>query len=224
MNVISRDQKVTKPDLGTHSLVRFLDKFAYRKLKQDTGDRGTSIMQSIHAADNSSNIWLARTRQPKQPGPNLPMNSMELRSRRSADSALEDVFFHEYFNQASKKVQASKQKLASDDNAEDDIWEAMMEAEISSSIDSLSSDGEDDAPEDHDYADSADDSPWDDSSLGPVIPSVDVEYTSAKSTAPRVAGHRVDEGGRRAARGLRNLPTFASVEDYSHLLDDNDSV
>ena len=125
-----------KPDLASHSLISFLDRFVYRNAKASAGGlRGSSIMQPL-AGGESSGVLVANraTAQAHQ-----PVNSEAFWRKKAEDVAVDEVFFHKYFNQVGKGKVSSKKKgkpakAAGDgsdgdeDENEDEIWQALVDS------------------------------------------------------------------------------------------------
>ena len=119
-----------KPDLNLHTLIHFLDRFVYRNPKPSSSNlRGSSIMQPL-AAIESSGLLLSGAPSGQQ---RLPVNTNNFRTQKEGDVAVEDVFFHKYFNSLGKekpKVKAKSRPGADDgsvtDGEESEIWKAMM--------------------------------------------------------------------------------------------------
>ncbi|KFY47351.1 hypothetical protein V495_01985 [Pseudogymnoascus sp. VKM F-4514 (FW-929)] len=121
-----------KPDLASHSLISFLDRFVYRNAKASAGGlRGSSIMQPL-AGGESSGVLVANraTAQAHQ-----PVNSEAFWRKKAEDVAVDEVFFHKYFNQVGKGKVAKKGKAAKategsddEDENEDEIWQALVDS------------------------------------------------------------------------------------------------
>ncbi|KAL7892549.1 CBF/Mak21 family domain-containing protein [Trichoderma sp. SZMC 28014] len=233
--LLDKNQKMMKPDMESHTLIKFLDKFVYRNAKaSDT--RGASIMQPLKAAKDIGDIWLGGGRSSAS---TTQVNSAAFWNKKADDVAAEDVFFHKYFQHVSKEPKESTKKAratgdeeADGDAEEDEIWKALVNAQpdidedasdagfddldeldMASDDDSspaLSLDGDDDEDEDEDdmgveFNDFSDEEDGDDED-GLV--------------APDVAESDEEKGDKRKARRkmLKGLPTFASVDDYAELL------
>ncbi|KFY73132.1 hypothetical protein V499_06776 [Pseudogymnoascus sp. VKM F-103] len=122
-----------KPDLASHSLISFLDRFVYRNAKASAGGlRGSSIMQPL-AGGESSGVLVANraTAQAHQ-----PVNSEAFWRKKAEDVAVDEVFFHKYFNQIGKGKVSKKGKPAKaagdgsddEDENEDEIWQALVDS------------------------------------------------------------------------------------------------
>lgn len=159
-----------KPDPALHSLMHFLDRFVYRNPKSKSGaTRGASIMQPLAGSDAADRLVKASAVSRSK----APVNSEAFWSQNISKISPDEVFFHKYFGQTSKKPAAKKQKSvdpddsASDDSEEDDIWKALVKSnrdiegpdeEDDISVDDLASAYSDSASE----ADSAPDENGDD--------------------------------------------------------------
>jgi ribosome biogenesis protein MAK21 len=231
--LLEKNQKMLKPDMESHSLIRFLDKFVYRNAKA-TDARGASIMQPLKAAKDIGDIWLGSGRTSTS---TTQVNSAAFWNKKADDVAAEDVFFHKYFQHVSKepkestKARTTGDEDADEDAEEDEIWKALVNAQpdidedasdagfddldeldMASDDDSspaLSLDGDDDGEDDVSVEfgdDSDEDEEDDDDEDGLVAPDV-----------PEEDEEKVDK--RKARRKmLKGLPTFASVDDYAELL------
>lgn len=225
--VLSNDDEVQKPELESHSLIRFLDKFVYRNPKATEATRGVSIMQPLGkkghagaASINHPNFW----------------------NKKIEQVAVDDVFFHHYFQQAGKTGQTRSKGRAepvedSDNEDEDEIWKALtsshpdgpMDGSDESDLDmgDLDSDMDDEDGDDDDGGDmpggllsdeSLDES--DDAEDSETDSKNGVEFFGpGESEADAGADESKDEETRSSRRKrLRALPTFASVDDYAELL------
>lgn len=224
--VLSNDPTVQKPDLESHNLIRFLDKFVYRNPKATESARGVSIMQPMGK---------------KLPGVTTSVNHPTFWNKKLEQVAADEIFFHHYFQQAGKPSQApSKDRAgpvsASDDEDEDEIWKALTTSHPDGPVDDSDDSGFDMADFDDDDDDDdvgAAEAGSDDEDILGDLSSDDVfgdsDNDSAASDIP------TDEGGTRvektiAGKGdgeetrsdrrkrLKALPTFASVDDYAGLL------
>ena len=244
-----KDEKMPpKPDLASHSLINFLDRFVYRNAKTAAGSsRGGSIMQPLSGGD-SRVLLSSRATQKKHES----VNSEAFWNKKAEDVSVDEVFFHKYFSHIGKGRQASNKKKAAakqrdgsdneDEENEDEIWQALVdsrpEVEGGSDEDSdmemldlddsdaQSSIGDDDVePGDSDLEESEvpedagegvpDDDQWDD--VSDVDELFEKELQKAQST-----DEAAEEGRGQKRRRLKNLPTFASVEDYAEMLDNDE--
>ena len=129
-----------KPDPAAHTLMHFLDRFAYRKPRANAAaPRGTSLMQPALGATGAAGTLLGAPAAAPQ-----PLNGEAFWSRRAADVAADEVFFHRYFaDTAPRRAAARKAKKAKggeegsdvglddvDDEGEapgeDEIWKALV--------------------------------------------------------------------------------------------------
>ena len=212
-------KKTEKPVIESLSLIRFLDKFSYRNPKEKEVPKGGSIMQPLLARNTVSDPWL-RSRKPNT-GAQETVNSAAFWSRRREDVAAEDAFFHEYFNRSGKASQAAKRSAAESDvdpQHPDDSWDALGPGV--NEEEGSSDDGDMEAFMDE-MVDSESDiemENWDSSSDGPGPFSDEDEAVEVEADAS------AEEGGTSSAKkrkSRRDLPTFASAEDYLHLLGDD---
>ncbi|UKZ78032.1 hypothetical protein TrVFT333_005766 [Trichoderma virens FT-333] len=230
-SLMDRNQKMLKPDMESHSLIRFLDKFVYRNAKA-TDARGASIMQPLKAAKDIGDIWLGSGRTSSS---TTQVNSAAFWNKKAEDVAAEDVFFHKYFQHVAKETKESTKKATAggeeDDGEaeEDEIWKALVNAQPD--IDEDASDAGFDDLDDLDMASDDDSSPAlsldgdddeDDVSVEFGDDSEEEEGSDDEDglVAPDVPDEDEEKGDKRKARRkmLRGLPTFASVDDYAELL------
>ena len=122
-----------KPDLDSHSLIRFLDKFVYRNPKASDTSRGVSIMQPLKANKDSGDIWLG-SRGASTAG--TQVNTAAFWNKKAQDVAAEDVFFHEYFQNVPREPKTKKKAESAEEPAEgedgeqeDEIWKALVDAQ-----------------------------------------------------------------------------------------------
>ncbi|KAG6313548.1 hypothetical protein E4U44_002512 [Claviceps purpurea] len=239
--LLDKTKKVQKPDMEGHTLIRFLDKFVYRNPKSTDSSRGASIMQPLRAAKDSGDIWLGS----KGAGSmSAPVNTAAFWKKKTEDVAADDVFFHEYFQQAGKepKAAASKKKQAAADQKaeeeeedEDEVWKALV-----SSRPDIEDDGSEEGFDDLDDLDMAsedgsspalslgsdvDDDEDEDEDMGVDLDDDDDEMDSDGLVAVGGddADEEQDEGDEKSKkksrrRALKDLPMFASVDDYAELL------
>ncbi|KAL7942324.1 CBF/Mak21 family domain-containing protein [Trichoderma barbatum] len=230
-SLMDRNQKMMKPDMESHSLIRFLDKFVYRNAKA-TDARGASIMQPLKAAKDIGDIWLGSGRTSSS---TIQVNSAAFWNKKAEDVAAEDAFFHKYFQHVSKEAKEPTKKASAagedeeGDAEEDEIWKALVNAQPD--IDEDASDAGFDDLDDLDMASDDDDSPAlsldgdddeDDDVSVEFGDDSDEEGSDDEDglVAPDVPDEDEEKGDKRKARRkmLRGLPTFASVDDYAELL------
>jgi ribosome biogenesis protein MAK21 len=237
-DLLSVNRGPSKPDIGNQSLMRFLDKFAYRHPRSVTTGHGTSIMQS---AGSPGDAWLARTKGAGARTSDTTINSASFRKKNVEDIAGEDVFFHEYFKQSGRKGQDDRQSWAdstTDRGREADIWKALVESEIQDDVEDIRSlDGSrGESMSDITWSDFSDDSFMGDSEneIRANRQTGNFEPDSASDVDILIdAGSEMPAGmdlrkfgpksnGKSKRKALRDLPAFASAEDYSQLLDEDD--
>lgn len=216
--------------MEAHSLIRFLDKFVYRNAKA-TDARGASIMQPLKAAKDIGDIWLGSGRTSSS---TTQVNSAAFWNKKAEDVAVEDVFFHKYFQHVAKEPKESTKAAAAgedgdEDAEEDEIWKALVNAQPDIDEEDADEAGFDDL-DDLDMASDDDSSPAlsldedeDDEDDVSVEFGDDSEEDSDEEdglVAPDVPDEDEEKGDKRKARRkmLKGLPTFASVDDYAELL------
>jgi ribosome biogenesis protein MAK21 len=223
--ILSRGKSLQKPNLDSYNLIRFLDKFAYRKSKATDGNRGVSIMQPI-ATHNTISRYTTATN-------SIALNSASFRNKATSDVAADDIFFHVYFKQLGKNAQNMENKVAPEkesDGMEDEIWEA-LNATHGQQLGEVMSESSDDMFD------------FDDSDMD--TRSIVSEESELSETGDNVLEHR-DNGGNvqneeksnqfslewqqnsdenpreKKRKRYRDMPTFASAEDYAELLSKED--
>jgi ribosome biogenesis protein MAK21 len=126
------DKMPEKPDPTLHTLIHFLDRFVYRNAKaKGPGMRGVSIMQPLAGTDASDLLIKERSGAARE----NPLNTEAFWAKRVEDVAADEVFFHQYFNQSTKKTK-SKKSADEDDGElegidsgdEDEIWKALVDS------------------------------------------------------------------------------------------------
>jgi ribosome biogenesis protein MAK21 len=223
--VLSNDPAVQKPDLESHSLIRFLDKFVYRNPKTTESARGVSIMQPMGK---------------KAPGPTTSLNHPTFWNKKLENVAADEIFFHHYFQQAGKPGQTvskgrSEPVAGSDDEDEDEIWKALTATHPDGPVDDSDDSGLDMADfddDDDDEMDGGEGGEDDDDILGISSDDVFDDEDDNSDDSDGSAGAEKEKSGdgdgeeTRGARRkrLKALPTFASVEDYAGLLAKEDDM
>jgi ribosome biogenesis protein MAK21 len=226
-----------KPDLELHTLIHFLDRFAYRNARIGTSNlRGSSIMQPLAGGDSADLLVSSASHG------QLPVNSEKFWSKKSIDVPAEDAFFHQYFSSLGKNKQDKKthkriRKNGDEDdgsgNEETEIWKAMMESapdlegtdesDQGLEMSDLESDFDESLEEaaDDDEVDSQGMSPLSDE--GSVSPDHGMVSLAAGQDNSIVVNSRgTTEGPRAQRQKLKHLPTFASASDYAKMVDDDE--
>ncbi|MBE3041066.1 hypothetical protein IMZ48_00450 [Candidatus Bathyarchaeota archaeon] len=251
-SVMGSDAVIEKPDLESHSLIRFLDKFAYRNTKTKEETRGGSIMQPLQSTKSGSDQILR-----SKGASGVSVNTASFWTKKVENVAAEDAFFHEYFSQIgrtnSARRAAPEQEADRAEQHENEIWKALTsgQGEAGDEEADMADDLEGDmADEDESEGEMPDwDSSSDDSDGGADVAVEDGEGDGedefmaaggSDSEGDAEAKGGADDGDKkedkkednskaaqRKARKkqLRDLPMFASAEDYAELLaggDDDD--
>ncbi|KAI0136246.1 ribosome biogenesis protein MAK21 [Xylariales sp. AK1849] len=240
-SLLNGQKPAQKPDLASHTLINFLDKFVYKNPKATDTTRGNSLMQPVAASGQGS--VLVTGKPSNKAGASL--NSAAFWSQKAEDVAAEDVFFHAYFNQVGKPSQAERAKKAKKDTSdigdedseagEDEIWEALKssrpevqgdsESELGSDFEEIM--GLNDSDEDLDDGGDpmgvngeSDGSGLDFSDASSLdFSDEDDESEGGAPTMPATTDSGKPESEHKKRRKmLKGLPTFASVDDYAEML------
>ncbi|KYK55957.1 CCAAT-box-binding transcription factor [Drechmeria coniospora] len=228
--LLDRGRDMPKPDLESHTLIRFLDKFVYRNPKSTDSARGASIMQPLRTTKDSGDIWLGGR---SASASAVSVNSAAFWNKKIESVAAEDVFFHEYFQHIPKEPagKKAKQSVAEDgENGEDEIWEALVSEQPGIDIDDEDS-GSLDGLDDLDMLSD------DGSSLAFSLES-DMEDFDEDQIAGTSDGGSGSDGeetkekekeegkDKKVSRRkmLKSLPMFASVDDYAEMLAEEDGM
>jgi len=228
--------------------MHFLDKFVYRNPKAADTKRGISIMQPVLSVGSSANVVMPGKLSGKQ---QPSVNTAAFWNKKADEIAAEDVFFHEYFSQIGKPARAAEAEKkkkkkneeagledGSDAEAEDEIWQALVDSrpgiqgDEDGDID-ISDDDDDDLGPLLDMSDSDDeglseeDDDDDESQEGSNGAVEFFDFSAEEDEAEEDESQ--DEGGagkqgsqwqerRRKKKELKALPIFASVDDYADLM------
>jgi ribosome biogenesis protein MAK21 len=157
-----------KPDPQTHTLIHFLDRFAYRnpKLRENASLRGSSLMQPALASTNTADSLVRSTANAGKDAA-VPLNNELFWARKVEDVSPDQVFFHKYFaevgprkaGRAEKKADKKRDEDEEDEDeelgGEQEIWKALVGsnaelADAEEDLDDDSSDGGLDMEEDED--------------------------------------------------------------------------
>ncbi|KAL8851282.1 MAG: hypothetical protein Q9221_003812 [Calogaya cf. arnoldii] len=198
-----------KPDLASHTLIHFLDRFVYRNPKTTVSARGASIMQPMSSFTNDktllSSASSARIRNDQ------PVNSDAFWRLDKNQVGADEVFFHKYFSVIGKgreKAKAKKDKKKKDREGDEDgsggedeeeIWKALVESRPE-----IEGDESDDDLEMEDLED-----------LDEEMHSATEDDESEEAVADGGDGVRLDDDG---------IPDFAEDDDDESLLGSEDDV
>jgi ribosome biogenesis protein MAK21 len=243
---LSNEKMPPKPDLASHTLSNFLDRFVYRNAKAAAGGpRGSSIMQPLAGGDSRGILLSSKTAGHAQGS----VNTEAFWHKKVEDVAVDQVFFHKYFSQIGKAKQALGKKKGGqtvaggsdeeNDENEDKIWQALVDSrpEVEGNSDDESElemmdldDSEADSSagdfelgsEDEDVADldELEDGglPDDGDSESEIEQLFEDELETGQAKEPE----KDKETSRQRRKKLKSLPTFASVEDYADMLDNDE--
>ena len=157
--LLAKKPMPSKPDLGMHTLMHFLDRFVYRNAKTSaaaaSGTRGTSIMQPLAGGRSMGVVLATRDRGAAM----QPVNAEGFWKKNVEDVVPEEVFFHKYFNLVRPAAAAGKTKTPGgkrkrggdedqddedDSEAEGEIWKALVESQPELDGDDVDLDDDDD--------------------------------------------------------------------------------
>ena len=244
--LLSNEKMPPKPDLASHTLSNFLDRFVYRNAKTAAGGpRGSSIMQPLAGGDSRGILLSSKTVSQAQGS----VNTEAFWHKKVEDVAVDDVFFHKYFSQIGKAKQALAKRKGGDtagggsedenEENEDEIWQALVDSrpevegnpddesdlemmDLDESEAESSVDGFDMGSDDEDAPDSGG---LEDGSLSDEVDSssdieqlFEDELETGQMEEPEMGG----ETRKQRRKKMKSLPTFASVEDYAEMLDNEE--
>lgn len=127
-----------KPDLASHTLVHFLDRFVYRNPKATAAARGGSIMQPLSSF--TTDKTLISSTSSLRARNNQPVNSESFWKMDKDQVGADEAFFHKYFSTIGKgkekaKAKRDKKRKAKGEKGEDsegedeeEIWKALVES------------------------------------------------------------------------------------------------
>jgi ribosome biogenesis protein MAK21 len=242
-SLLNGQKPAQKPDLASHTLINFLDKFVYKNPKASDTTRGNSLMQPL--AGNAQGSVLVSSKPTGKAGSSV--NSAAFWNKKAEDVAADDVFFHEYFSQMGKPGQTERTKkvkkdgsdLGDDDSVagEDEIWDALVssrpevqgdeeESELGSDFEEMM--GLDESDEDLDDEDEdamdvngvSDGSALDFSDASSLGFSDEEEDSDggAPTAQPKADDSKPESEHKKRRKMLKGLPTFASADDYAEML------
>ncbi|KAK3394860.1 CBF/Mak21 family-domain-containing protein [Podospora didyma] len=245
-NVFIRQKSLPKPELASHTLMHFLDKFVYRNPKASETKRGGSIMQPVHASSSSSHVVISSKASARQ---EPAVNSASFWNLKPDQVSAEDAFFHEYFTRIGKPTEDARTKkpaadvAGSDDEAEAEIWDALVSSrpEVEGADEDEEDlemkdydDYDDDLDLDLDLHDSAsemsdEDGPGEEAAFEDIFHDsedemdsegeVDEDAETAEEEKPK--GKNYDNRQRR--KEMKAMPTFASADDFAEMMAAEDS-
>ena len=110
-----KEEPLQKPDLASHTLIAFLDRFVFRnpKTSEHAGMRGTSIMQPALASSSflsgtgGGGSRLVASENAMAASSSDSVNTPAFWSKNVGDVAAQDVFFHDYFAYKGKKKETT---------------------------------------------------------------------------------------------------------------------
>lgn len=248
-NLLTGQKTTQKPEFANHTLIAFLDKFVYRNAKTADSGRGISIMQPV-AAGGQGHI-LVSNKAPVKDAASLNSSSFWNKKSEdvAVDEAFFHEYFAQVGKpqQAERTRKSKDAKVASDDEDEeaneDEIWDALVSSrpEVGGESDSDPEFGDlmdlDDSDDDDlggDLGEDAGEGSEGDGSIDFLGDSdfgsdeddeeeggADLELKPVVDEEPKKEDSpRAQKKAKRKA--LKNLPTFASAEDYAEMLAQED--
>ncbi|KAL8670042.1 MAG: hypothetical protein Q9168_005403 [Polycauliona sp. 1 TL-2023] len=200
-----------KPDMASHTLIHFLDRFVYRNPKATVSARGASIMQPMSSFTNDKTLLSSASSLKARN--DQPVNSDAFWRLDKNQVGADEVFFHKYFSvigksrdKAKAKRDKKKQKNQEDDEEgsggedEEEIWKALVESRPEIEGDESDEDLEMEDLEDLDEE---------------MQSSVMEDEESQQSADDGGDGVRLDDDG---------IPDFAEDDDDESLLGSDDDV
>lgn len=215
--------------------MHFLDKFVYRNPKAEDSRRGGSIMQPALASGSAAHIVASNKAGAQK---QKVVNSASFWNLKPDQVSADDVFFHEYFTRMGKPGHVEKAKkqnktaAESDEEAEEEIWEALVNSrpEVEGPDDESDSDvdmeGYEDSDEDVDGGAALDQDMSDIGSDDGFEGIFEDSDASEDESDPEPAAADSEEEkaptkgseARKRRKEMKSLPTFASAEDYAEML------
>ncbi|GAB1311175.1 RNA-binding ribosome biosynthesis protein mak21 [Madurella fahalii] len=242
MNLLVRQKALPKPDLASHTLMHFLDKFVYRNPKAEESKRGGSIMQPVHASGSAAHIVVSSKASARQ---QPIVNSSSFWNLKLDQVSAEDVFFHEYFARIGKPGETARAKKAAEDQSgpgdeadEEEIWEALANSQPNVEGPDAGEDSDADL-DGYDYSDNDMEVDGPDADEEMSEDDAGFEGIFDDSEGSDEAGASVDEAGREVGKApsskegrkgrlsrkeMKSLPTFASADDYAEMLAAEDDL
>ncbi|OZJ05634.1 hypothetical protein BZG36_01521 [Bifiguratus adelaidae] len=238
----------SQPDLHSHTLTQFLDRFVFRNAKKsnDAQSKGGSIMQPM--LGDKESLVMRKGAGIATSGPS--MNDERFWRSKVEDVPVDQLFFHKYFTkkgemEGKKKRKDKAERVESEDKDEDkdeeEIWKAMvgsMPGDVMDDDDQELDDSEDDEDlqallmgsdseeeENEDNEEEGDGKEPDlDEDEDEEDEEIDMQGLEGEDMADwELPGekrkHKGVEGSKKKRQRRSELPTFASYEDYAHLLE-----
>ncbi|KAF7853137.1 uncharacterized protein EAF02_012080 [Botrytis sinoallii] len=225
--LINDEKMPPKPDLAPHTLTHFLDRFVYRNAKAAAGaPKGSSLMQPL--AGGASQGILVSNRGTK--GKEASKKKEKKKGEDGEDDEDEDE------DEIWQALVESKPDIEGPESDDDDLDMDdfdMSEDDFEGGVDIEGSDEEVDVEEEDEdmqdaeeddgegiFSEEEDDLKDSDDEAGLDMDALfEAELQRAKSPE---AEEEKKETGRSKKRRLKNLPTFASADDYAAMLDKDD--
>ncbi|GMM57446.1 RNA-binding ribosome biosynthesis protein [Maudiozyma humilis] len=243
--VDNKAEDITKPDLGLFTLTHFLDRFVYRNAKQKPTSRGSSIMQPLFGGSKINDSLLVRASDITSK--EAPVNTKNWLDKKIDDINPEDKFFYQYFSTKKSAIKKQKEDStdhfdSDEEMDEDEIWNALVksrpdveedsEDDIGFDDEDLGSMSDSDSDIEVDIEGSDSDIEDGDAALNDAededdeFPSFDEEGDDEETSGAEKHDIEDDESAedeqpskkKSRKQKLRELPLFASADDYSQYM------
>lgn len=235
---------MARPDLGLHTLTHFLDRFVYKNPKQKQSTKGGSIMQPLAGQDHASSLFNVPSAH-GVPVTNMDWKKVDLTNVDASERFFHQYFANRQDSGNAKKLKAGA-VAGNLDDAEDQVWNAIVQSNPAveagndggfsdedlsfSDMEGLDEDDEDILGEDDQVDledDGSDELPSDlsdsegeqdkDEDASALDESDDEALERGNLSKKRA--HEAEGNTKKAKRRmLKDLPTFASAEDYAQYL------
>lgn len=249
-SLLNGDTLPNKPDLSLHTLIHFLDRFVYRNARSSTAaPRGVSIMQPLAGGDTSHLLVSARHTSRGQAPVNSEAFRRLKSDHVAADEAFFHDYFTRVGRTKPGELRRSavsgvdKKKESEDEDIEEEIWKALVnsrpeldddeQSDSSLGMEDLESDSEDISPnlETKQPGDlNLDGVSYDgeDTDLESELISDSEALLESEEYVPSKIDRTFENQSlasglhNQKRRKLKQLPTFASAEDYAAVLNGDD--
>jgi ribosome biogenesis protein MAK21 len=252
MHLLRHEPMEGKPDLTLHTLIHFLDRFVYRNPKSaGSALRGTSIMQPLAGSERGDLLVSARPNSKLEtPVNDESFWKKQAGDIAAEDVFFHEYFSRIGKDKKTRKAKADTRKgqdSETDDEEESEIWKALVrskgdvepdeDSDVDLDVEDMKSDDDDiedgaiggelgeendmdeDMPDDDEVDLEGSDDPWADSE-DELQSDLDMEAEMMDGEAEVAESSK--EARKKKRRKLKQLPTFASAEDYAAMIDNDD--